>query len=237
MRRIAVLQSNYVPWKGYFDLINNVDLFVIYDHVQFTKNDWRNRNQIKTSDGLLWLTIPVNTSKQSKQSIQSTRVFDSNWAKKHLKSLETHLGKADYFHVFRQQLADLYEEAQGFEFLHDVNLLFLNAICDFLEISTPIKEDSEFEIPSGSPTSKLIAICNEAEADTYVTGPSGLAYLDVGLFEAAGLNLEIIDYSAYSTYPQLHGEFVGNVSVIDLLANTGSDAKSHLLGRTIKVTN
>lgn len=234
-QRIAILQSNYVPWKGYFDLINNVDLFVIYDHVQFTKNDWRNRNRIKTSNGLLWLTIPVNTSKQSTQSIQSTRVSDSNWAKKHWKSIETHLGKADQYHIFSQSLVDLYAEAQEFEFLHDINRVFLKALCGYLKISTTIKTDLEFGLPAGSPTSKLISICKEAQADTYVTGPSALTYLDVGLFKSAGLNLEIIDYSAYSNYPQLHGEFIGNVSVLDLLVNTGSGAQSHLLGRTIKV--
>lgn len=235
MKRVAILQSNYIPWKGYFDLINSVDLFVVYDHVQFTKHDWRNRNRIKTESGLLWLTIPVRTAKNSTQSIRDTRVSDSKWAKKHLKSLETHLGKAAYYHIFRPILGRLYEEALEHEFLHDINILFLNEICRFLQISTTIKDDEEFEIPIGTPTSKLISICEQAEAATYVTGPSALDYLEIDLFKSAGLNLEIFDYSKYSRYSQLHRDFVGEVSAIDLLANTGTEAKSHLLGRTSRL--
>jgi hypothetical protein len=229
MKKIAILQSNYIPWIGYFDILNSVDEFIIYDSVQYTKNDWRNRNRIKTANGTIWLTIPVDTSKSHRQSIKETKISSSNWTKKHWKSLESNLNKTKYFEKYRDEWFRLYESAKDLEYIHDVNLLFLRALCGDLEITTRIIDDATLEFSGDSPTAKLVAICENREADRYLTGPSALNYLDVDLFIEKGIKIEIIDYSRYQKHRQLFGNFESNLSVLDLLANEGLNAKNYLL--------
>jgi hypothetical protein len=234
MKRIAILQSNYIPWIGYFDIIKSVDEFIVYDSVQYTKNDWRNRNRIKTASGIQWLSIPVHTSNSFGQSIKDVRIVDSNWTKKHWRSLESSLNKAEHFDEYRDIWFQLYEDARNMEFLHDVNLLFLKTLCRNLGVSTTINLDTSIEFSGNSPTAKLISICKASGADYYLTGPSALSYLEMDLFQESRINLEIIDYSKYRQYKQLFGRFESNLSVLDLLANEGSNAKSHLLTRTLE---
>ncbi|MFW5835685.1 MAG: WbqC family protein, partial [bacterium] len=100
-KKIAILQSNYIPWKGYFDIINYVDEFIVYDDAQYTRRDWRNRNLIKTPRGLKWLTIPVEVKGKYTQTIYETKIADKNWAEKHWKSIRHNYNEADCFEEFR----------------------------------------------------------------------------------------------------------------------------------------
>lgn len=228
--RLVVLQSNYIPWKGYFDLMQASDLFIVYDSVQYTKNDWRNRNRIATRQGPTWLTIPVATAGKSDQAIRDASVSDHRWAKKHWRSVEQALGKRPFFDEFRSEWSDWYEQAASLDRLHRINLLFLHGLAAQLAIDTSIEVDDAYLPLDGSPSERLVMLCQRAGATHYLTGPAGLDYLDKRCFEEADIALEVIDYEGYPVYDQAGPEFTHGVSVLDLLANTGAEAGRHLLG-------
>lgn len=217
-KKIAILQSNYLPWKGYFDIIGLVDEFVIYDEVQYTKNDWRNRNKIKTDSGVKWLTVPVY-QKSLSQKISETEISDKRWAAKHWNSLKTYYSKAPCF----KECKDVFEEFYNlcpYTLLSQINTSLIRIICEFLEIKTIITQSTSYPTV-GNPTEKLIAVCKQASAEVYLSGPAGRNYIDVNLFEQEGITIEWMDYSHYPEYPQLHPPFEHSVSIIDLIFNTG----------------
>lgn len=237
--RLVALQSNYIPWKGYFDLLKGADLFVVYDSVQYTKNDWRNRNVLVGPNGSTWLTIPVQTSGRPTQRISEACVSDGRWARKHWMTVVQALGKRPHFARYQQEWEAWFTEAAELPMLHDINLVFLRGIARQLSIATPIVDDTEyhtgFEASDGSATERLVALCESAGATTYITGPAGLNYMDLDAFRTANIAVEVIDYRGYPEYPQLSDPFTHGVSVLDLLANVGPDASSHLHTRTSRV--
>jgi hypothetical protein len=218
-KRIAISQSNYIPWKGYFDLINSVDEFVLYDDAQFSRSDWRNRNLIKTAAGLKWLTIPVETSRKFLQKINETRTSDPGWRRTHWKTIQGTYAQAPCFAEYASVFESLYGSGDE-RLLSVINHQFLSAIAAILGISTPLKWSSEYEL-KGDRSERLLNICVQAGADAYLSGPSARCYLDVALFERAGVAVEWMDYSGYPAYHQAHGEFEHGVSIIDLLFNEG----------------
>lgn len=228
MKRVAILQSNYIPWRGYFDIIGSVDEFVVYDVVQFTKRDWRNRNRVKTAAGLRWLTIPVATSGAYHQTIEETRISDRTWAETHWRTITHAYGKAPHFEQYRARWEALYARAAGHERLSEVNRLLIDAVAAELGLTTVISDAASYA-PDGDRNDRLLAICTAAGATTYLSGPSAQAYLDVDAFARAGIAVEFMDYSSYRPYPQLHGPFEPGVTVLDLLFNTGPAAREFLL--------
>jgi hypothetical protein len=234
--RLAVLQSNYIPWKGYFDLMAMADLFVVYDSVQYTKNDWRNRNLLPSPTGPTWLTIPIATAGRADQSINEAVIGDRRWARKHWQTVAHLLVRRPAFADYREVWQAWWVEAGSYELLHDVNVFFLRRLADQLGIETPIVDDREYELPADSPTGKLVRLCQHVGADRYVTGPAGLNYLELERFTQQGIAVDVIEYGPYPTYEQSSDEFRHGVSVLDLLASVGSDAGAHLLGRFHTVT-
>ncbi|MDD3325132.1 MAG: WbqC family protein [Sulfurospirillaceae bacterium] len=222
MKKVAILQSNYIPWKGYFDMINSVDTFVLYDDMQYTKNDWRNRNKIKTQNGAVWLSIPVRQEKLA-QTIKDTKVLDSRWAGQHLKTISQNYAKAPHFKSNKEWLEELYNKAQNMEFLTDINTFFLRSINTFLGIKTEILSSSDFVLADGK-TERLVALCQSLGADVYISGPSAKDYLDEALFSQEKITVEWMDYSGYQPYNQLFPPFEHGVSVIDLILNEGDEA-------------
>jgi hypothetical protein len=225
--RVAILQSNYIPWRGYFDIMGLVDEFVIYDTVQFTKNDWRNRNKIKTAHGTQWLTIPVRTADRFGQSIAETQVADAQWPVKHWRSLTQAYARAPFLDAYRDRLAGAYDACGSAELLSDANRILIEALAAALGLATRILSAADYAV-EGDRSGRLIALCRTLGATTYVSGPSARAYLDIPSFAAAGIEVEFIDYSGYGPYPQMHGTFEPAVSVIDLLLNVGPDATSYM---------
>jgi hypothetical protein len=223
MKRIAILQSNYIPWKGYFDIINSVDEFVIYDDAQYTKRDWRNRNLIKTVNGVKWITIPIEVKHKYKQPIRETKVSGKNWANKHLKILTYNYSKAEHFNEIIEWLNSLYKSCEKKNYLSEINLLLINEISGFLGINTKISFSSDF-ILEGNKSGKAMNICLQAAADEYITGPAAKSYIDVEAFNKEGINVKWMDYSSYMEYKQLFKPFVHKVSIIDLIFNTGRKA-------------
>ncbi|WP_031167227.1 WbqC family protein [Streptosporangium roseum] len=225
MKRVAIVQSNYIPWKGYFDLIAHVDEFILLDEVQYTDRDWRNRNLIKTAAGARWLSVPLRRGPRS-QPINEVTIADPGWNVVHWRALTQAYRKAAYFGEFAPVLEKLYREC-GSEKLSEINRHLLEGICSILGIQTELRWSTDYDT-TGSKTERLVDLCRKAGAREYLTGPAARAYLDESLFREAGVEPRWFDYSDYPEYPQLHPPFDHRVSVLDLIFNTGPKAVDHL---------
>jgi hypothetical protein len=220
-KRVAIVQSNYIPWKGYFDLIASVDEFVLYDDVQYTRRDWRNRNRIKTADGPRWLTIPVATRGRYDQRIDETEVSDPAWASRHWSAIKHSYARAPCFDAYGRVLEEVYLGTEE-RLLSRINERFLRAVCGLLGIDTRISR-SDAHAASGR-TERLVALCQRAGATEYVSGPAAREYLRGEQFTEAGIAVSYFDYSDYPEYPQLYPPFEHRVSIVDLLLHTGAEA-------------
>jgi hypothetical protein len=227
-KTVAVVQSNYIPWKGYFDLIRAADEFVLYDDVQYTRRDWRNRNRIKTADGPQWLTIPVEVKGKYTQKIRDTRVSDRVWAASHWTRIRHAYAKAPHFRDFAELFGELYAQAAGLGFLSEINERFLRAVCGVLAIPTRITSSADYDVSNPDPTGRLLDVCTQAGATEYLSGPAAKAYLDESLFARAGVSVRYMNYTGYPEYTQLHGPFEHALSVLDLLFMTGPRAAEYL---------
>jgi hypothetical protein len=228
-KRVAILQSNYIPWKGYFDLINLVDEFILYDDRQYTKRDWRNRNRIKTPQGLVWLTIPVQVKGRYTQRIDEVAVSDPGWASRHWQTIVQSYRSAPHFAEHSTRFEGLYTEAApALKRLTDINRAFIDVVCSILGIKTRISRSTDYGGGTAERTGNLVSLCRAAGADSYLSGPSARAYVDEVRFAEAGIELTYMDYSGYSEYPQLNGAFVHEVSILDLIFNTGSEAPRYM---------
>lgn len=225
-KRIAILQSNYIPWKGYFDIINMVDEFVIYDSVQYTKNDWRNRNLIKTAQGTKWLTVPVFNKNHYHQNIRETKIVDQKWALKHWKSIYHAYSKAEHFADYTDSIERLYRNSNH-QYLSDLNYDFIALINSFLGINTKLSWSHDFK-ESPDANEQLISICLEAGASKYISGPAAKGYLDEELFLESGIKVKWMDYNDYPEYKQLYPPFEHKVSILDLLFNCGAVAHRYM---------
>lgn len=229
-KTICILQSNYAPWKGYFDLMQLADELVLYDDVQYTRRDWRNRNRLKSPNGVRWLTIPVAVKGRYFQRINETTISEPDWATRHWSTLLAWYSKAPFFERYRPVLEEFYATTRD-QYLSQVNRRLLEILRDLLGISTPFSWSSDYPA-SGEKTERLLSICRAARADRYISGPAARAYLDEARFRAEGIELAWMSYADYPTYPQLHPPFEHGVSVLDLLFNVGDDAPQYMLGAT-----
>ncbi len=222
MKTVAIHQPYYFPWLGYFEKILKSDVFVFLDDAQYEKNNYYNRNQIKTPQGKMWLTVPVKYKFQI--PLKDIEVDNSkSWQKKHYNSIVSCYAKSRYFEEHRTFLEDIYLN-RNWEFLLDLNLFTLNYFLDFLGLKTPIKFSSELGI-STTGTQRLVDICKCFDASTYYSGISGSKYMDLDLFKKENIKVNFQNYK-YKEYNQLFGEFVPNLSVIDLVVNTKKRASS-----------
>lgn len=225
MKTVAILQSNYIPWKGYFDLIAAVDEFVIYDEVQFTKNDWRNRNRIKTPQGVQWLSIPVGAHIH-RRICEVELPAGHQWAERHWRTLVANYGHAAYFDEVARWLKPLYLE-RDFQRLSELNVSLIKSICEYLGIRTVISDSSQFDYAPGK-IERLVNLCQQTGATRYLSGPAAKAYLDETAFDAAGIAVDWFDYAGYPPYPQLWGTFEHPVTILDLLFCCGPTAPQYM---------
>ena len=221
MKKIAILQSNYIPWKGYFDLINMVDEFIFHDDLQYTKGDWRNRNKIKTNLDVKWLSIPIRQEKMS-QLIKDTQVVDKRWAKKHWAIIKQNYSKARYFKTYKDFFEDLYLNNTEL-FLSQINYKFIFEINKILGINTTIRWSEEFDAIDGK-SDKLLGICKNCNADIYLSGPAAKNYLDESIFKTNNIKIEWMDYNNYPEHRQLSPPFEHSVTILDLIFNEGDNA-------------
>ena len=222
MKRIAILQSNYIPWKGYFDLINMVDEFILYDDMQYTRRDWRNRNKIKTPQVLQWLTIPVEIKGKFFQKINETKVSEKDWSKKHWQTILRNYSKAKYFKDYKNIFEELYLTCDE-EYLSQINYKFITTINQILENKTKLRWSSEFELVDGQ-TEKLLGICKDCNADIYLSVNAEKYYFNEDLAKQENIKVEWMDYSGYKEYEQLNPPFEHGVSILDLIFNEGSNS-------------
>jgi hypothetical protein len=221
-KRVAIVQSNYIPWKGYFDLINMVDEMILYDDVQYTRRDWRNRNIIKTPSGPRWLTIPVQVKGKYSQKINETRVSDPGWGKKHWTTIVHNYARAKHFRQTAQVFEPLFMENRE-HYLSQINFRFIAATCAFLGIASKLSWSTDYPYVEGR-NERLISLCSSAGAVEYVSGPAAKSYIDEALFRRHAIAVTYMDYSGYPVYEQLYGEFEHGVTILDLLFNEGPKA-------------
>lgn len=225
-KRVAILQSNYIPWKGYFDIIHDVDEFIFHDDLQYTKQDWRNRNRIKTARGVSWITIPVGSDE--KRLICDVVLPATSWAADHWRRIEASYARAPFFETYRPLFEDIYLGRPS-RFLSDLNQHLIRAIAGLLGAGTRCRDSRELDL-RGSKQDRVIDIVQRIGGDVYVSGPSAKAYLDPGRFADAGIELVWKDYDGYPEYQQLHPPFVHQVTILDLLFHTGPDAPYYIWG-------
>lgn len=226
MKKVAILQSNYIPWKGYFDLIASVDEFILYDDMQYTRRDWRNRNLIKTPQGLHWLTIPVAVKGKFHQRINETLISDPDWAKAHWQVIERNYSRSAYFKEYREQVRELYLDSTSMH-LSEINHRFLTSILELLGVKTKVSWSSDYTL-EGERSSRLLSLCQQAKAQVYISGPAARDYLDTEIFTRSEIEVEWMDYSGYPTYRQQYGDFEHGVSILDLIFNEGPDSPTFM---------
>jgi hypothetical protein len=227
MKKVAILQSNYIPWKGYFDMIADVDEFILYDDMQYTRRDWRNRNQIKTPQGVQWLTVPVQVKGRYDQKIRETRIDGgTQWAEAHWKTLEQNYRRSAHFDEVAAWLKPIYLDMEHC-LLSQLNRTLLEAVCGYIGIRTKLSWSWEFQLAEGK-TERLADLCVQAGATEYVSGPSARDYIDEAVFAARHIQVSWFDYADYPEYPQQWGAFTHGVTILDLLFNCGREAHRYM---------
>jgi len=229
MKTVAIVQSSYIPWKGYFELIARSDEFILFDDVQYTKRDWRSRNRIKTREGLQWLTIPVNVTGRFFQPINAVTIAERGWNERHWKTIVANYARAPFFAEDRDRGERLYCIATD-ETLSAINYRLIVGLCDLIGIQTRIAWSMDYRVVDGK-TERLVELCRQAGATRYLSGPSARAYIAPERFDEAGIALEFMDYDGYPEYAQMFPPFEHGVSVIDVLFNVGPAARDYIIRR------
>ena len=212
---VGIVQSAYLPWKGYFDIIRKCDKFVFFDTVQFSKRSWVSRNRIKSPLGSRWISVPVSGS--TSQSIREVTISKEGWVDSHLASIRQSYSTTPHHYSVEEMILSSEEKCNGL--ISNFNISFISMVCDYLNIPTELINASE--IPqSGVRSDLLISICRHLGATKYVSGPAAKSYIG-DEFDIAGIELEWMDYSNYPEYEQLHGDFEHQVSIVDLISMEG----------------
>jgi len=222
---IGILQPAYLPWLGFFEQLDRVDLFVLLDHVQYTRRDWRSRNRILTHDGPIWLTVPVKKPPGGSMLGQTIREAEVDgeqpWARRHLRSIELAYSRAPFFDRYFPELEELY--GRPFRYLAELDEALRVLLCRWLGIATPVVSSSELGVTSAK-GELILDLCLETGATDYYSGAAARSYLDADRFAEHGVRVWYQGYQ-HPTYPQLHGDdFVSHLSVLDLLMNVGPES-------------
>ena len=221
--RVAIHQPQYLPWLGYLDKLDRSDVFVLLDTVQFKKNEWQNRNRIRTAQGWQYLTVPV--LREFPQRFDRVRINNqTDWRRKHVQALETHYGKALHYSRYAPVFLDLL--ARDWEQLSLLNEAVLLALTEAFGITTPIVKASQFEAREEQ-TGRLVDLCKAVGADRYLAGAGGRGYMNLEEFETAGIAVEVQDFVS-PEYAQVYRPFIAGLSAVDLLFNCGGEGFRHV---------
>lgn len=218
---IGILQPGYLPWLGFFEQLYRSDIFVIYDDVQYDKNGWRNRNRIKTPNGIQWLTVPVLLKGDSKSLIRDVKINNQErWRKKHCQSIKTNYSKSKFYNHYFYLFEKVY--SKEWNFLIDLDMELIYVLCDLLGLKRKIVYSSDLGV-QGDKNERLIKICKKFGASIFYEGYAGKDYIDKKVFIESGIEVKFQDYR-HPEYNQLYGDFVPYLSVIDLLFNEGDSS-------------
>tara|TARA_B100001113_G_scaffold345934_1_gene336163 strand:- start:433 stop:1110 length:678 start_codon:yes stop_codon:yes gene_type:complete len=223
MKTCVISQSNYIPWKGYFQMISQADVFVFYDTVQFTKRDWRSRNKIMTPRGPTWLTIPVGGNRDRR--IDEVKLPRGEWRENHIETIRRIYAFSDFISDIKQILEPIYENEE-ITLLSEFNQALICNISQYLELNTKFRNASEFSV-EGDRIERLVRICKQVGADTYLSGPAAQNYIS-DEFENSGIKLEWMNYGPFVQYEQCGPDFSHEVSIIDTIAALGKETISHI---------
>lgn len=227
MKKVVILQSNYIPWKGYFDLIHDADVFIFYDDVQYTNRDWRNRNKIMTAAGPRWLSIPCGAD--TKRLICEVQLNDHSWQAVHWDTIRQNYRRAPHFERYREFFEEIYL-GQQWGNLSELNQHMIKSISkDLLSIRTTFEDSRAYEL-SGKRLERILDLVAQSGATHYISGPAAKSYIDEAACANIGVELIWKDYSGYPEYPQGPLQFEHGVSVLDLLFHTGPAACDYIWG-------
>lgn len=221
MNKVAILQSNYIPWKGVFDMMNQVDIFIFFDDVDFTKRDWRTRNKIKTFNGDIWLTIPVKKAPRGTKIYEIQISQDTNWQEKHYQTIKQNYGKTKHFKSYHWILEEIYLKKK-WENLSNFNIFTTKLLAETLGIKTQFINSRDLKA-IGFKDDKLIDICKKVNGDYYLSGPAAKDYIDNEKFKKEGIQLAYIKYD-YPEYSQNFENFNHYVTILDVLFNCGEES-------------
>lgn len=226
----AIHQPNFLPWIGYFYKMSKADVFIILDDVQFSKNSYINRNKIKTPNGAIWLTLPVITSGKFGQKINEVEIKEFNKSRrKILDTIKMNYSRAEYFKNYFPELEEIF--SQDYNSLSDLNINLILWIAQKLQITPVIKFSSSLPLLEAEGTLRLINICKEIGADTYLSGFGGNNYQEEKLFNDNNIYLKTYDFK-HPVYKQLWGNFEYNLSTIDLILNCGENSRNIIIGQS-----
>ena len=223
-RRVAVIQSCYLPWKGYFDIIHDVDVFIFYDDVKYTKNDWRNRNVVKVNGRPVWLTIPIG-KEAVKQRICDVQIPSSYWQSKHWLILTQCYSKYKYFNQYAPYFEDIYCHHRWTN-LSELNQLLIRQISAWLDVKVVFEDSRNFPL-TGTRQARLLTLLEQVGATSYLSGPAAQAYIDPTDFARHHIDLHFKTYQ-YPDYPQGKGPLLHNVSIVDLLFRFGPNCAHYI---------
>ncbi|MDH5888515.1 WbqC family protein [Vibrio splendidus] len=224
--KVAILQSNYIPWKGVFDMISQVDKFIFFEDVDYTNRDWRTRNKIRTKGDSKWLTVPVKKMPRGTKIFEISILNDGKWQRKHKSTIKQEYSKARYFKEYEWVLDEIYDKE--WDSLSDFNISITKLLCEVIGIKCDFLNSINIK-SHGDKDDKLISICKEVGATCYLSGPAAKSYIDPGKFENENIELSYIDYSKYPEYEQLHSGFEHFVSVLDVIFNCGPKSKEYIV--------
>jgi hypothetical protein len=225
-KKVAIVQSNYIPWKGYFDMIAAVDEFILYDDMQYTRRDWRNRNQIKTPQGAQWLTVPVMVKGKYYQKIRETEIDGADWSAAHWKSIVQNYKRTPHFDAVAAWLEPIYM-GEAFTHISMLNRRLIEQVCTYLGIKTKLTNSWDYTLAEGK-TERLAGLCMQAGGTEYISGPAAKDYVETQVFDELKIKLTWFDYAGYPEYPQLWGDFSHGVTILDLLFNCGPDSAHYM---------
>ena len=232
LKKVAAIQSNYIPWKGYFDIINSVDEFILYDDVQYTPKNWRNRNKMKTPQGLKWLSIPVSADSsidKANRLIKDMKVANNTWPDQHWAFIQGNYSHTRHFDNYKPKIRDMYMAAKEFVYLSDVNMHFIQQICLMLGIRTQLKFVMEYSLSEVGKSRRPLELARKADADIFVSGAKAAEYYNLDDWNKAGVKVDFFSYDGYREYWQPYPPFEHGVSILDLIFNTGEEARNYLL--------
>ena len=231
--RVAILQPGYLPWLGFFDLIIKSDKFIILDDVQYTVRDWRARNRIKTPQGTMWLTVPIQAANARDKLITDIVIDNSqHWQTHHQKSIRSFYKGAPFYAEITDLIQDIY--STQYRYLIDADMAFIRRACDYMNIGTPIQFSSNLKA-GGNKDEKLLSLCKIAGATVYISGNAAKTYLRESIFFDEGIDVIWHDYQ-HPFYNQLwtnENGFISYLSVADLLFNHGKDSLAIISGDKI----
>ncbi|MBM3618128.1 MAG: WbqC family protein [Alphaproteobacteria bacterium] len=223
-KSIVILQPQYFPWVGVFEQIRLADIYVHYDDVQYSRSGYMNRVQVKTPQGVEWMSVPVLHS--GFPLIKNTPIkYDAPWVHKHLEQLRHHYFKAPYYNEMMDLVRPILEKQ--WDSICELNMAALESISGYFGFKTRFERSSTLGIASSS-TQRVVAICRHYDATHYITGHGAKNYIDYDQFENAGISLEYMEYQK-RPYPQFHGDFTPYVSILDLIAHCGKDGAEYIV--------